>query len=262
MQTAAPEAVNIKITSVDTTAGKDGDQVAARAIVLSVTRSATGLARLQKLSIAYAHTPLAAGMAGPGPVPVLENGATYTAYLTGGPDPTPYAPAAGAQSFVYNVNWATPANPTPNGWMDIDLQKHPDMASFNLQPTGNYYTVTYSSRQGPPGTWPLLATGNPPALLHLYYNSVVGAPVQILVYVGGTMPAGDPAGTILTVERAVIISLPSEKPLGDALWAVRAPTGSPALAQPTWTWSRDSLTVTNPFEKTIQTISLTPKAGK
>jgi hypothetical protein len=158
--------------------------------------------------------------------------------------------------------WPTPAEPTPAGWVESGQPSGGQPPAFQVEKTGKQYTVTFTGiKNGTPPRWPLLSAGDPPVVLHYYVSAVPTAPgVGILVYRAGSLTGQTATGnSTLTIERAVLIQSGTNRPLGDALWAVRPPEGSPPLPQPAWTWAPDKLTVTNPFEKTIQEISLTPK---
>jgi hypothetical protein len=102
MQAAAPEALRLKITGVDRafTQGhtKKAELVRAKAVVLEVTRTATGLAPGKEVALRYVHDPLAEGMVGPGPTPIVVRTAEYEAFLRAG-DQGVYAPAAKRASF-------------------------------------------------------------------------------------------------------------------------------------------------------------------
>ncbi len=298
MQDAAPEQVVLKVTSVKLTPGKDGQQVDAQATVVDVPRTATKLKTGDTLSLSYAHSQLPTGMVGPGPVPIVAENTTYTAYLEGGPPPAPYMPAARSHSFIAVDTTAAASAP----------------ASAQTTPSHDFVPASLTALDGLPkellsgiqltkqnGRWfakisanttavPLLAGGDtPPALIEIapvllldsmarmsglsadsqqavlkpLLNAVAelmhsGDSPIVLVYRAGTAAMN---GATLTVERAVIYVSKGDslKPLGDALWAVRSADGKPTPQQPIWHLSTDKLTVDNPFEKTAQEISLTPK---
>ncbi|MGA2052499.1 MAG: hypothetical protein ABSH19_04225 [Opitutales bacterium] len=163
------------------------------------------------------------------------------------------------------LNWPTPAEPTPAGWAEWSQPAGEQPPAFQVVKTGSQYSVIFTGmKSGSPPRWPLWSAGMPPVVLHYYQSAAATTPgVSILVYKAGELTGQTPAGnSTLTIERAVIIDAGTNRPLGDALWAVRPPAGSAPLPQPEWTWAPDKLTVTNPFEKTIQEISLTPKTGK
>ena len=102
MQESAPEAVRLRVTSVerDYTQGHtaEAQMVRARGEVLEVTRTATGLAPGKEISLRYVHDPLPEGMAGPGPIPIILRTAEYQAFLRGGEGGV-YDPAARKASF-------------------------------------------------------------------------------------------------------------------------------------------------------------------
>ena len=122
MQDNATEDVVLRIVSVKTTAAVASEPnalpgaalaVAARAAVLNVTRTATGLKAGDVITLYYGYVPLKPNAdktptAPPTPV-VLEN-TDYRAYLAGGPeDKGPYRAAAGARSFLDPQAPETPA---------------------------------------------------------------------------------------------------------------------------------------------------------
>jgi hypothetical protein len=298
MQDAAPEQLVLKVTSVKLTPGKDGQQVDAQATVVDVPRTATKLKTGATIALSYAHSQLPTGMVGPGPVPIVTENTTYTAFLEGGPPPAPYMPAARGQSFI-----AMEKTGIPNAAVDADSAKNHDFVPVSLLSLGNLPKELLAGVQltKQNGRWfakvsanttavPLLAGGEtPPALIEIaplllldsmarlaglspesqkealspLLNAVAelmrsGDSPIVLVYRAGTAPLN---GVTLTVERAVIYVKNGDnlKPLGDALWAVRAADGKPVAQQPIWHLSTGKLSVDNPFEKTAQEISLTPK---
>jgi hypothetical protein len=250
LQSNAPEALTLEITSVTKTAQANGVQVDAQATVLKVARTATNLKAGDAVAISYVQAPLPAGVVDSGQVPVVIKGYAYTAYLAGGPPPSAYGMAALEQSFIMQKDWPTPANPMPKGWADGQL------ANVRISQNGAQYFAVYGK---PEASWPLLAVDSPPVLLHFYQSSADTPNVKVLVYRAGTMASPDPAGP-LTIERAVIVTNPGNQMVGDALWAVDTTPGTASPKQPVWHWTADSLTVKNPFQMTIQDISLRPKA--
>jgi len=252
LQSNAPEMVTIEITAVTKTPQANGLQVDAQATVVNAVRSATNLKAGDAIALSYVQVPQPAGVIEPGLVPVVIKDVMYIAYLQGGPPPSAYGPAALGQSFVAQKDWPTPANPQPKGWADVGLK------DVTLSQNGTQYFAAYEKPEAP---WRLLTAGTPPALLNFFQSSADTPNVKVLVYRAGTMTAQNSTAT-LTIERAVIITNPGNQAVGDALWAVWPSAGSPPLPQPLWTWTQDKLTVINPFEKTIQEISLAPKADK
>lgn len=250
LQGNAPEALTIEITAVTKTSQANGVQVEAQATVLKVARTATNLKAGDTIAITYVQTPMPAGVAESGEVPVVIKGFAYTAYLLGGPPPSAYGAAALGQSFVMQKDWPTPANPMPKGWVDGQLM------NVKISQSGAQYFAVYGK---PEASWPLLAAGSPPVLLHFYQSSADTPNVKVLVYRAGTVAGPDPAGP-LTIERAVIATNPGNQMVGDALWAVDTTPGSAPPKQPVWHWTADSLTVKNPLQMTIQDISLKPNA--
>jgi len=108
MQANAPEVVVLRVTGVKTQEGKPADNsvganplmVSARAAVLSVTRSVSGLKVGSVIYLVYGYAPPAPGVVGATPIPIIKENTEYTAYLNGGPGNNPYFPAAGAKSFI------------------------------------------------------------------------------------------------------------------------------------------------------------------
>jgi len=249
LQSNAPEALTIEITAVTKTSQANGVQVDAQATVLKVARTATNLKAGDSIALSYVQTPPPAGVVESGEVPVVIKGFAYMAYLIGGPPPSAYGAAALGQSFVMQKDWPTPANPLPKGWADGQLM------NVRISQNGSQYFAVYGK---PEANWPLLAAGEPPGLLHFYQSSSDTPNVKVLVYRAGTVTGQDPAGSF-TIERALIITNPGNQLVGDALWAVDTTPGTATPKQPVWHWTADSLTVKNPFQMTIQDISLKPK---
>lgn len=102
MEAAAPEALRLRVTAVNRAyvsgRTREAQRVEAKAEVLSVTRSAAGLAAGATIALQYMHDPLPEDMAGPGPVPIVRRTAEYDAYLRAG-GPGTFAPAARSASF-------------------------------------------------------------------------------------------------------------------------------------------------------------------
>lgn len=102
MQGAAPEAVRLRMTSVDRafTQGRTdrAELVRATAEVLEVSRTATELTTGREIALRYVHDPLPEDVAGPGPVPIVQRTAEYQAFLRAD-DQGGYAPAARKASF-------------------------------------------------------------------------------------------------------------------------------------------------------------------
>ena len=284
MQAAAPEVLVIEVTSVKTTPGKDGVQVDAQAKVVSVTRTKTNLIAGDVVALSYAHPtlpPFQPGSVMPsGPAQVVEANATYQAYLEGGPPPSAYMPVAERMSFeaILNPRTFTPADLTvysndlgqaqftrENGRWFAKLNdagpKLPLMATGETAPTllenttlGEIMKVVQIKQAIPPN----FRAGN----ILVVPDSGFGMLPSVLVYEAGNTTAPDDSKTVLQVERALIYDRETGRPVGDALWAVRGSNGGNGLPEPIWHVSFTTLTVENPFQKTIQEISLTPKADK
>ena len=291
MQETAPEALVIQVISVNTTPGKDGVQVEARAKVVIVGRTKTNLKAGDVFALSYAAArtpPLPPGSGGPASAAV-EAYADYAAYLEGGPPPFTYRPAAEGQSLTLlsKAKMFVPAN--------SPIQPSDELKQAELIRENNRW---YVKLKGTSSKLPLMATSEtPPMLLGsallgeiifakqlqklgpakdgsvpatvkslAFWNSPTEFGPEMLlsflVYQAGSTTAPDDPNTVLQVERALIYDPANSRPIGDALWAVRGPNGTQGLPQPVWHVSLTTLTVENPYEKTIQQISLPLAADK
>lgn len=116
MQAGAPEAVTLKVTSVDTSVCVlwcSKQSVTAKAVVQAVERSGSGLKVGDTITIRYTHLIPSGGWAGPRPIPVLKKGETTVAFLR--PNKRlGYHPAARGYSFERVIDERAPrAPPTP-----------------------------------------------------------------------------------------------------------------------------------------------------
>lgn len=103
MQAKAGERLQIEVLSIKETVVRDEPDfkqtsITIEARVVKVLRTRSRTKRNQTISITYLHDEHSGGWAGPSPVPILEQGKTYPAFLTKSKDGV-YAPAAGGHSF-------------------------------------------------------------------------------------------------------------------------------------------------------------------
>jgi hypothetical protein len=99
LRVSAPEAVVIEVVAVTRRPGTQGaTTVTLQAKVLTVERSNTGLKKGDVVSIRYLQI-AQNGFVGPRPVPLLEKGAVYPAFLRKEPQSKMYEPAAYGESF-------------------------------------------------------------------------------------------------------------------------------------------------------------------
>lgn len=103
MQAKAGESLQIEVLSVTETVARDEPNfkqtsVTIEARVVKVLRTRSRTKRNATISITYLHDEHSGGWAGPSPVPILEQGKTYPAFLTRSKEGV-YAPAAGGHSF-------------------------------------------------------------------------------------------------------------------------------------------------------------------
>ncbi|HZS06548.1 MAG TPA: hypothetical protein VFD58_17050 [Blastocatellia bacterium] len=97
MQKAAPEYLEIEVRSVRTGRASDGIEVEVEAAVTGVRRSASHLRQGAVIRIRYVHD--TRHLIGPGPIPVLEKGKKYPAFLRRDPKEKVWRPAAMGRSF-------------------------------------------------------------------------------------------------------------------------------------------------------------------
>lgn len=103
MQNASPEFLQIRVEQVDT--GWcflicRSRNITVTATVTAVTRTATQLTVGDTITIHYKHQRPIPGFVGPSPIPILEAGQTYPAYLeVDDENPAIYTPRARGQSF-------------------------------------------------------------------------------------------------------------------------------------------------------------------
>lgn len=103
MQAKATERLQLKILSVKEMLTRDEADfkqttVVVEARVLRVLRSRSRTRRGTTIKITYTHDERTGGWTGPSPVPIIEEGKTYPAFLTKSADGN-YTPAAGGYSF-------------------------------------------------------------------------------------------------------------------------------------------------------------------
>ena len=103
MQAKAPERLQLKIISVTQTLSRDEADfkqttVVVEARVLRVLRSRSRTKRGTTIKVIYTHDERTGGWVGPSPVPIVEEGKTYPAFLTKSTNGE-YAPAAGGYTF-------------------------------------------------------------------------------------------------------------------------------------------------------------------
>jgi hypothetical protein len=293
-QTSAPEEVVIQITTLkpqaakgmDASIGSDAKLIAARAVVLSVVRTKTGLKVGSFIYLLYGYAPPAPGQPGAPPIPIVELNATYHAFLTGGPGDTPYQPAAGAQSFLNpKALEATPAasaaakykptgpladpailptpnNPKPKGAVHLTGDNLDQFVQ--LVQTGTQWGASIAHAD--PLPLQTQDSSEPPALIS-FYSTPLGAPATqptILLYRASVRPAsphadGTPATGTLTSIRALVISSNGHL-LGDAPWTrILSDDSQPPLPPFTWIWSSYKVDVTDPDTQKVQTIWFAPQ---
>ncbi|MBV9470113.1 MAG: hypothetical protein JOZ57_12830 [Abitibacteriaceae bacterium] len=97
MQNAAPEFIYIQVLAVNTRNVPHGQNVDLKARVVVVKRTATRLRAGHIIHIDYFHRTTL--LIGPGPVPLLETGKQYPAFLEKVNGQNIYRPVAGAFSF-------------------------------------------------------------------------------------------------------------------------------------------------------------------
>lgn len=99
MQEEAAEVIVLTVERVETSNDGRSTGVVATARVDHVVRSASGLARGTEIRLEYRSVALPDGMVGPRPIPVVEEGASYRAWLFRAHDGKSYGPAARGASF-------------------------------------------------------------------------------------------------------------------------------------------------------------------
>ncbi len=107
MQLNAPEKLLIEVVECSRSKSffSRNTSVAITAKVLAVYASATALAEDSLISIRYdIYSPVkGAGWAGPGPLPLLEEGEQYPAFLIWDEEHSCYVPAARGESFSWQI---------------------------------------------------------------------------------------------------------------------------------------------------------------
>ena len=290
MQLDAPEDVVIHVVLLKTEAAQTEDHrpgallVEARAMVTAVTRSTTKLTVGSAIYLQYPYIPQVPGMPAPPPVPVLKVNGDYRAYLVGGPANLPYAPSAGAESFldpgvdpgakegeaqpvIVSSPTAgngpiadpsmlpTPQNPTPPGAVKVRGTALTQFAQV-VDLGGGKWGVSVAGGI-PIELWSI--GGAKPVLL-VYYGPLLrrAPPTQpiVITYQAGVEPAPPPDKGDVTVERALILD--SDKHfLGDMPWDLLTPENMRPLPVPLWSWSSYKLTVEDPDTHAARTILLT-----
>lgn len=101
MQETAPEHLEIQVTKVNRGLRVFGGNqpVTVTAVVREVRQSQTGLQVGQTIRIQYTHFKPNRRWVGPRPIPLLEKGRTYPAFLSWSDDEQVYRPAARGASF-------------------------------------------------------------------------------------------------------------------------------------------------------------------
>lgn len=102
LRAEAQEAITGKVLSVETKELEAGrTEVVAVLLVTAVERSKSGLKNGDEVTVKYVHIDTAKlpGFAGPRPVPILEKGKTYPAFLNKLKEEEIYEPAAYGESF-------------------------------------------------------------------------------------------------------------------------------------------------------------------
>ena len=280
-QASAPDEVVLRVTTVkatpaksdDDTIGPDAKAIAARAVVLSVQHSRSGLNIGSVIYLLYGYAPPAPGKPGPPPIPIVQQNTDYHAFLSGGPGDTPYHPAAGAQSFLDPKTvdapaaaasdakappsladpalLPTPINPRPPGSVHLTGD---NLAQFvKLVQTGNQWGASIAHAD----PLPLLTQGTEPPQLLGYYGKPLGAPAgqpTILIYRASITPAPPPITGNLTSLRALLVNA-DNRVLGDAPWMrILSDDHHPPLAPYTWTWSAYKVDIDDPDTQKTQTI--------
>jgi hypothetical protein len=97
MQESAPEYVDIQVLKVKTEKVTDGIMVDIEAKVTGVKRSESNLKVGNTIVIKYFHD--TRGLVGPAPIPILDEGESYPAFLVKADGNDFYEPAAMGRSF-------------------------------------------------------------------------------------------------------------------------------------------------------------------
>ena len=97
MQETAPECIDIEVLKVKTEKLTDGIQVEIEAKVTGVKRSESNLKAGDTIVIKYFHD--TRGLIGPAPIPILDEGKSYPAFLVKEDGNDFYEPAAMGRSF-------------------------------------------------------------------------------------------------------------------------------------------------------------------
>jgi len=298
LQADAPEVLTLRVNGVqmlDATAGSGSKFVTGQATVLAVQHTSTNLTPGTNITLHYIYVPLTGNMSGQAPVPIINSGVVYTAYLGAGfsiPDlqpsdkktsgdadkmPHEYVPAAHSQSFVPADAAPSSSSPTvPSGVpiADPDLLPTPqksapfavivlhgaDLDKFvTLTQQGTQWLADIASFKDP---IPIKAASGFTPAAWAYYLPPLRAPLTqpcVLLYSSGTDDSITLPGGPYSFDRALIIDRNGHL-LGDVVWGIDVP-GPDKPAQPQWTWSASKLTVQNPLDHSIQEIDLTPGAS-
>lgn len=107
----APDALRVKVLSVDRTVSDRVTGVTLQGEVIEVRRSESGLAPRDKIEIRYSVVQRSSDVVGPGQPGVPAAGEVVYAFLRRVSDATHYVPAAGGASFserVWNASVETP----------------------------------------------------------------------------------------------------------------------------------------------------------
>ena len=97
MQESAPEYIEIEVLKVKTEKLTDGIKVETEAKVTGVKRSESNLKTGDTIAIKYFHD--TRGLIGPAPIPILDEGKSYPAFLVKEDGNDFYQPAAIGRSF-------------------------------------------------------------------------------------------------------------------------------------------------------------------
>lgn len=100
-QNSAPEYLVVEVLRVERPllTFSSNIPISANLRVLSVHRSASGLQPGDEITVRYEHFRPQRGWTGPRPIPVLQKGQSYPAFLAWSPDEGCYGPAARGASF-------------------------------------------------------------------------------------------------------------------------------------------------------------------
>ena len=100
-QNSAPEYLVVEVLRVQgpLLSFSSNIPISANLRVLSVNRTASGLQPGDEITVRYEHFRPQQGWTGPRPIPVLQKGQTYPAFLAWSPNEGSYVPAARGASF-------------------------------------------------------------------------------------------------------------------------------------------------------------------